>query len=86
MTPKTANPAVPETPAVEQPLPETTPRPAKDDTPTRPNGETVHVGKPVLKIDALSMACGHAKYVTDELPRDILHGVILASPHAHARI
>lgn len=86
MTPKTANPAVPETPAVEPPPRETAPRPSKEAPAAGPNGETIHVGKPVLKVDALSMASGRAKYVADDLPRDILHGVILASPHAHARI
>ncbi len=44
------------------------------------------VGKSVRKVDGLSLATGHAKYVADDIPKGCLHAVILTSPHAHARI
>ncbi|MBI5153879.1 molybdopterin-dependent oxidoreductase [Candidatus Poribacteria bacterium] len=44
------------------------------------------VGTSQRKVDALGMACGQALYVMDELPKNPLVGLILTSPHAHARI
>ncbi|MCE1247518.1 MAG: molybdopterin-dependent oxidoreductase [Firmicutes bacterium] len=44
------------------------------------------VGKSVLKVDGLSLACGKAKFVDDyELP-ECLVCKVMASPFAHARI
>ncbi len=46
------------------------------------------IGKNVPKIDAVAKATGKAKFVTEEgigLP-GMLHGKVLFSPHAHARI
>lgn len=44
------------------------------------------VGKPVRKIDALSLALGKPSYVADLAPPDALCVAMLWSPHAHARI
>ena len=44
------------------------------------------VGRSVAKIDAMGLAAGAPAFVDDEPMRGLLHGVILASPHAHARI
>lgn len=48
--------------------------------------QTKVVGHSVDKVDGLSLATGKASFVTDDLPRDCLHAVVLASPHAHAEI
>ncbi len=44
------------------------------------------VGQSVVRIDSLAKATGEARYTADlTLPR-MLHGKVLRSPHAHARI
>jgi len=49
-------------------------------------GEYSLVGKRVPRIDSVAKATGDARYTADlTLPR-MLHGKILRSPHAHARI
>ncbi len=44
------------------------------------------VGKPVQKIDAMSLACGRELYVADHDTSDAVVGYIVPSPYAHARI
>ncbi len=44
------------------------------------------VGHSVEKVDALGLATGSPAFVDDIPFRGLLHGAILASPHAHARI
>ena len=44
------------------------------------------VGKPVLKVDSLSLACGAARYTADFEVKNPLHLVFFYSPHAHAEI
>ena len=44
------------------------------------------VGKPVLKVDSLSLACGAARYTADFEVKDPLYLVFFYSPHAHAEI
>jgi len=44
------------------------------------------VGSSVLKVDALGLACGQARYTDDcDIP-GLAHAKVLGSPHAHARI
>jgi CO/xanthine dehydrogenase Mo-binding subunit len=44
------------------------------------------VGKPVLKIDSLSLACGSARYTADFEVKNPLYIVFFYSPYAHAEI
>ncbi len=44
------------------------------------------VGKRVPRLDAMKLALGKPAYTDDFIPSDVLHGKILYSPHAHARI
>ena len=44
------------------------------------------VGKPVLKVDSLSLACGTARYTADFEVKDPFYLVFFYSPHAHAEI
>ncbi len=44
------------------------------------------VGTPVLRVDGLDRAGGRVRYTADLHPAGLLHGVVLRSPHAHARI
>ncbi len=44
------------------------------------------VGKSVLKVDSLGLACGRSEFTDDLYMHNMLHGKILKSPHAHARI
>jgi probable selenate reductase molybdenum-binding subunit len=44
------------------------------------------VGHSVEKVDSLGLACGAPAFVDDLPMRGLLHGAILTSPHAHARI
>jgi carbon-monoxide dehydrogenase large subunit len=46
----------------------------------------VTVGKPIPRIDALEKVTGRATYIDDLKFSDVLHGKILHSPHAHAKI
>jgi putative selenate reductase molybdopterin-binding subunit len=48
--------------------------------------ETVVVGKPEIKIDAIKLAKGNPAFVDDIEMRGMLHAKMLTSPHAHARI
>jgi xanthine dehydrogenase YagR molybdenum-binding subunit len=44
------------------------------------------VGKPVLRVDGKDRVGGTARYTADLYPPGILHGAMLRSPHAHARV
>ncbi len=44
------------------------------------------IGTRIPRLDGLAKASGKAKYPSDERPKDLLYGVMLYSPHAHARI
>ncbi|MDP7079997.1 MAG: xanthine dehydrogenase family protein molybdopterin-binding subunit [Candidatus Undinarchaeales archaeon] len=45
------------------------------------------VGKPVTRVDGLEKVTGATKYIDDlQFGPDLLHGVLVESPHAHARI
>ena len=44
------------------------------------------IGKPYKRLDGPQKASGRAKYCSDLKPRDMLFGVYLTSPHAHARV
>ncbi|UCC51154.1 MAG: molybdopterin-dependent oxidoreductase [Anaerolineaceae bacterium] len=48
--------------------------------------ETVVVGKPETKVDAVKLAKGNPAFVDDIELRGLLHAKLLTSPHAHARI
>jgi len=44
------------------------------------------IGKRVTRLDGIQKASGKAKYNSDVRPAGTIHGAILHSPHAHARI
>jgi len=44
------------------------------------------VGTPVARVDGRERASGAARFTTDQYPPGLLHGAVLRSPHAHARI
>ena len=44
------------------------------------------IGKPYKRLDGPMKASGRAKYPSDKNLKDMLFGVYLSSPHAHARI
>src|SRR5262249_2079372 len=44
------------------------------------------IGTNIPRIDGLAKASGRAKYPSDEHPKDMLFGVMLYSPYAHARV
>lgn len=46
----------------------------------------LNIGKPVTKIDALSLATGMEKFAADHRIENVLHVAFLYSPHAHAEI
>ena len=48
--------------------------------------ELAVVARSVAKTDALTLACGAPVFTDDVDTRGVLHGAILYSPHAHARI
>ncbi len=50
-----------------------------------PEGLSV-IGRPMRKVDGLAKATGRARYTDDIALPGMLHGKILRSPHAHARI
>ncbi|MBI4523517.1 MAG: xanthine dehydrogenase family protein molybdopterin-binding subunit [Deltaproteobacteria bacterium] len=47
--------------------------------------ETI-VGSPIIRVDAVEKVRGAAVYGTDVKLPEMLHGAVLRSPHAHARI
>jgi xanthine dehydrogenase YagR molybdenum-binding subunit len=58
-----------------------------DDLPVWPADQTFTiVGTPVPRVDGPERVSGTANYTADLFPRGLLHGVVLRSPHAHARI
>ena len=44
------------------------------------------IGKPYKRVDGPQKASGRAKYSSDLRPKDLLFGVYLTCPHAHARV
>jgi putative selenate reductase molybdopterin-binding subunit len=54
--------------------------------PSRDVPTTVVVGKPELKVDGIKLARGNPAFADDVEMRGMLHGKVLRSPHAHARI
>ena len=48
--------------------------------------QTVVVGRPEHKVDALRLVKGHPAFTDDIELRGMLHAKVLRSPHAHARI
>ncbi len=54
--------------------------------PDAPHGEFHRVGKRARKVDSMAVATGQAVYTDDIALPGMLHGKILRSPHAHARI
>src|SRR3954469_24078158 len=44
------------------------------------------IGTRITRLDGLAKASGKAKYPSDERPEGLLFGVMLYSPHAHAKI
>ena len=44
------------------------------------------IGKNVVRLDGMAKATGKAKYPSDMRPQGTLFGVMLYSPHAHAKI
>jgi len=58
-----------------------------DDLPVWPAGESFTVvGTSVPRVDGPERVGGTARYTADLYPAGVLHGAILRSPHAHARI
>src|SRR5579884_7242 len=47
---------------------------------------TAVVAKPAQKVDAVRLVKGKPAFTADAEPRGLLHGKVLRSPHAHARI
>ena len=54
--------------------------------PAKGQNDYAVIGKPVAKIDGRDKVTGTAKYTGDLKIPNMLHGKILTSPHAHARI
>ena len=44
------------------------------------------IGTRIPRLDGMAKASGRAKYPSDENPRGLLFGVMLYSPHAHAKV
>src|SRR5437899_1040289 len=44
------------------------------------------VGTPVTRVDGPERVSGTATYTADLYPAGLMHGAVLRSPHAHARI
>ncbi|MGE0455899.1 MAG: xanthine dehydrogenase family protein molybdopterin-binding subunit [Vicinamibacteria bacterium] len=42
--------------------------------------------RPIARVDAAKLATGRAVFAGDALPAGALHGAVLRSPHAHARV
>ena len=52
-----------------------------------PQKDTLQVGYPLEKIDAMGLVTGTQKYVEDiDMPQNLLHIKVLGSPYAHAEI
>jgi CO/xanthine dehydrogenase Mo-binding subunit len=63
-----------------------TPKKTSAKAPEKAQPKTRTVGKPVPKVDGLALATGRAKFTADEVPPNCLVGMLLLSPHAHAKI
>jgi xanthine dehydrogenase YagR molybdenum-binding subunit len=62
-------------PVPETPVPAAAPEPWK---------KTKVIGRPLPRVDAYERVSGHAEYASDMVFPDMLYGVILRCPHAHA--
>ena len=52
-----------------------------------PQKDTLQVGYPLEKVDAMGLVTGTQKYVEDiDMPQNLLHVKVLGSPYAHAEI
>ena len=59
---------------------------ADEPPPLAPNSELKTVGKSVPRLDGRLKVTGRAKYTADVKLPGMLYGVLVSSPHAHARI
>ena len=50
------------------------------------SAKLTHVGKPIPRLDGAEKVTGRAHYTADVMRPGMLHGRILRSPHAHARV
>ena len=58
-----------------------------EDLPVWPADERFTVvGTPVVRVDGRERAAGRVRFIADLHPAGMLHGVMLRSPHAHARV
>src|SRR5579875_1567056 len=58
-----------------------------EDLPAWPPSQTFSVvGAPVPRVDGAERVRGAARYTADLFPSGVVHGAVLRSPHAHARI
>jgi xanthine dehydrogenase YagR molybdenum-binding subunit len=60
--------------------------PASEAPPLPPNDRLMVIGKRVLRINARAKVTGAARFTVDIKLAGMLHGRLLRSPHAHARI
>ena len=63
-----------------------TPADVPADVKERPGGSTPVIGTRPIRQDGLDKVTGRARYGADVQMAGMLHGKILRSPHAHARI
>lgn len=60
--------------------------PADEPPPLAPNGELLVVGKPTPRLDGRLKVTGAARYTADVSLPGMLHGRLVRSRHAHARV
>ena len=60
--------------------------PADEPPPLPPNSELKSIGKPTPRVDGRLKVTGAAKYTADVNLPGMLYGVMITSPHPHARI
>ncbi len=51
-----------------------------------PMGQRRVIGKRLSRLDGIAKSTGAAKYNSDINPQGLVHGILVTSPHAHARI
>src|SRR5438105_3246823 len=59
---------------------------ADEPPPLPPNSELKSIGKPTPRVDGRLKVTGAAKYTADVNLPGMLYGVMVTSPHPHARI
>lgn len=58
-----------------------------EDLPAWPPSQTFSVvGAPIPRVDGAERVRGAARYTADLFPSGVVHGAVLRSPHAHARV